>query len=125
VIAQRALENRALVQDLGGDDRLHDAGPPRWIIRPAVLGAPQEHVTEDGPFDPREEPTLLRQMRDANTGFRRGPHQRRTDEHLSKADDAADRVHRNSPALDTLHRYNDVLAVLAHPSALGGDIERV
>jgi hypothetical protein len=74
VVAQRPLQHRPLVGDLGGDDPAYDVV---GLLGGAVLRAPQEHVAADRALDPRLEPALPveQHQRDAAAGER--AHQRR------------------------------------------------
>ena len=74
VVAQRPLQYSALIGDLGRDDAAHNLVR---LFRGAILGAAQQHVAADRPFDARLKSPGAIEQDDRNPENRKRLHQRR------------------------------------------------
>ena len=120
-----AAQYVAGVGDLAGNEGAGKGGAGAWIVGPAVLLAPQQHIAAGCTNDVRKMAAVFRKEGNGNAGIGAGAQKERAAEDITETDDAAE-VEQWQAQTDFLLNLDDhSLALLAEIGALRGDIEGI
>ena len=95
------------------------------LLRHPILCPTQQHIAALPPLKPPQITSVFRKKRQIHIIFTAKPQQKRRHQHIAKAEDMPDGMHRQLRHLLTLLLHNQRLPLLMQITALGGDVERV